>query len=637
MEWDDERSGGFEPLRLLPKGDKQVVLGLVTTKRGELESRDELLRRIEEAARYAPLEQLCLSPQCGFSSTVEGNLLTEERAVGEAAADRRGRAGSLGLSAPSRTVRDATFDVFRRRGLTTLFANPGSTEVPFLAGLPDDLRFVLALHEGSVVGLATGYALGRGEPALALLHTTAGLGNAVGAIATARVNRAPLVVLVGQQDRRHLVFEPFLTGRLRGLAGDYPVWVDQPVRAQDVPGAVERACNEAVTARGPALVIVPMDDWLAPADEEREDAAARAGPACGGGGRRTRSTSSRRSSPTRARRRSSSGPARTIRRRGRRSSSSRSGSSRPCSRSRSAARAGFPQDHRLFAGVLPADRPRLRERLAPYDAILAVGAPVFRQSPWAAGRFTNEGTRIALVSDDPDEVHRSPVELAVLAPAAARVPRARRAACRSATRSRRSSTCRRRRPLRPAPGEPLTAGHVLAALAERLPREAVVVEEAPVDRPELHDRLLAREPLGFLSAAMGGLGFAVPGATGVRMALPDRPVVAVVGDGSAIYGIQGLWTRRPLPRRRPLRDPLERRLRDHGPARGAARRGRPVARASARSSSPRSRAASAVPRAGSRRTTSCSPRSTRSIPTLASREEPLLLDVVIAPTTHFAP
>jgi 5-methyltetrahydropteroyltriglutamate--homocysteine methyltransferase len=78
MEWDDERSGGFEPLRFLPKGDKHVVLGLVTTKRGELESKDELKRRIEEAARYAPIEQLCLSPQCGFSSTVEGNVLTED-------------------------------------------------------------------------------------------------------------------------------------------------------------------------------------------------------------------------------------------------------------------------------------------------------------------------------------------------------------------------------------------------------------------------------------------------------------------------------------------------------------------------------------------------------------------------------
>jgi methionine synthase II (cobalamin-independent) len=78
MEWDDERSGGFEPLRFLPKGKKQVVLGLVTTKRGELESRDELLRRIEAASKHAPLDQLCLSPQCGFSSTVEGNVLSED-------------------------------------------------------------------------------------------------------------------------------------------------------------------------------------------------------------------------------------------------------------------------------------------------------------------------------------------------------------------------------------------------------------------------------------------------------------------------------------------------------------------------------------------------------------------------------
>jgi 5-methyltetrahydropteroyltriglutamate--homocysteine methyltransferase len=93
MEWDDERSGGFEPLRFLPRGDKQVVLGLVTTKRGELEDRDALLRRIDEASRYAPIEQLCLSPQCGFSSTVEGNALSEDeqwqklRLIAEVAAE----------------------------------------------------------------------------------------------------------------------------------------------------------------------------------------------------------------------------------------------------------------------------------------------------------------------------------------------------------------------------------------------------------------------------------------------------------------------------------------------------------------------------------------------------------------------
>src|SRR3954467_5925226 len=156
----------------------------------------------------------------------------------------------------------------RRLGLTTIFSNPGSTEVAFLAGLPEDIRFVLGMHEASVVGMATGYAVGRGEPALALLHTTAGLGNAVAALATARVNRAPLVVVVGQQDRRHLPLEPFLAGQLEGLAGDYPVWVNLPARAQDVPGAIARAHHEAMTGRGPAIVIVPMDDWLAPAGEE---------------------------------------------------------------------------------------------------------------------------------------------------------------------------------------------------------------------------------------------------------------------------------------------------------------------------------------------------------------------------------
>jgi benzoylformate decarboxylase len=438
------------------------------------------------------------------------------------------------------TVRDATFDVLRERGLTTIFGNPGSTEVPFLAGLPEDLGFVLALHEASVVGLATGWAIARGEPAFVLLHTTAGLGNAVGALATARVNRAPLVVLVGQQDRRHLAFEPFLAGRLRGLAGEYPVWEDQPVRAQDVPGAILRASHEAVTHRGPAIVIVPMDDWGAPADEEREYAAparivraaaansaaigelvaflgdARAPALVVGAGADDRETWAALVDLAE----------RLV---------------APVFQESFGARAGFPQDHRLYAGVLPADRPRLRERLAPYDTVFVVGAPVFRQSPCAPGRLTEAGTRIAVVGDNADEVHRSPADLAVLAPPAA--------ACRELAQRVPARDAAPPEPFRPPPapdppavGDPLRAGHVLAALADRLPRDAVVVEEAPVDRPEIHDRLLAREPLGYLSAAMGGLGFALPGAAGVRMALPERPVVAVVGDGSALYGIQALWS-----------------------------------------------------------------------------------------------
>src|SRR6201994_968461 len=142
-----------------------------------------------------------------------------------------------GRMAAGRTVRDAAFDVMRRHGLTTIFGNPGSTEIPFLTDLPGDLRFVLGLHEGSVVGMATGYALARGEPAFVNLHTAAGLGNAINAIANARDCRAPLVIVVGQQDRRQIAFEPFLTGRaLDRLPRGNPPFLQNPTPRPDGPG-----------------------------------------------------------------------------------------------------------------------------------------------------------------------------------------------------------------------------------------------------------------------------------------------------------------------------------------------------------------------------------------------------------------
>jgi benzoylformate decarboxylase len=437
------------------------------------------------------------------------------------------------------TVREATFGVWREYGLTSIFANPGSTEIRLLADLPDDFRFVLALHESSVVGMATGWAIGRGEPALAILHTTAGLGNAVGAIATARVNRAPVVIVVGQQDRRHLASEPFLAGKLLGLAGEYPVWVDQPVRPQGVPGAIARAVHEAVTASGPALVIVPMDDWAAEAGPGDERAAPRRVV-------RARASGAEAVAELAGLVAAASSPALVV----------GAGADDPATwralvalaerlacpvwQESFSARAGFPQDHALFAGHLPADRTRLRETLAPYDLVLAVGAPVFRQYPFIAGPFVQPGTVVAMVSADAPEVHRSTADLALLAapgPVCAELAKAVPARAGSAP------AFARPEPLAaPAAGEPLRAGHVFAAIAERLARNAIVIEESPSSRPELLARLPARESLGSLSPAMGGLGFALPAAIGLRMARPDRPVVAIVGDGSSLYSIQALWS-----------------------------------------------------------------------------------------------
>lgn len=443
-----------------------------------------------------------------------------------------------------KTVRDAAFDVWRAYGSTTLFCNPGSTEVPLLTDLPSDLSFVLALHEGSVVGMATGWAMANDQPGLVILHTTAGLGNAVGALATARVNRVPLVVLVGQQDRRHLVLEPFLTGKLAGLAGDYPVWTGVPPRPQDVPSLLARGWHEANRARGPALVVVPMDDWTAPAGADEVVAAPTRAPLADAVDPAIVSALAGLVAEATA-------PALVV---GAGADSEPAWNALvalterldcPVWQESFGARAGFPQDHRLFAGQLPAGRARLRSALAGHDLVVAVGAPVFRQYGYEPGPLVEAGTRIAVVTDDPAEAHRSPVELAVVAPPALVCARlVDELPDRLPDKDSEPRSIRTRHPVAAPPdtGEPLRPAHVFSCLASRAPRDLVVVEETPSSRPDLHALLPATAPMGFVSAAMGGLGFALPAATGIRMARPDRPVVAVVGDGSALYGVQALWS-----------------------------------------------------------------------------------------------
>jgi benzoylformate decarboxylase len=163
---------------------------------------------------------------------------------------------------------------------------------------------------------------------------------------------------------------------------------------------------------------------------------------------------------------------------------------------------------------------------------------VFRQSSYDPGPFAREGTVLAVVTDDADEVHRSPAALAVLASPDLVC---RELAARVAQRPRPEGALFQR-PEPPAAAAPLQAAHVLQALGDRLPPDAVVVEECPSNRDELMLRLPARQPLGMVSPAMGGLGWGLPASVGLRMGLPDRPVVAVLGDGSTVFGIQGFWS-----------------------------------------------------------------------------------------------
>lgn len=436
-------------------------------------------------------------------------------------------------------VREATLEVLRELRLTTVFANPGSTEVPFLVDLPRDFTFLLGLHEATVVGMATAHALVRDRPSLVNLHTTAGFGNAVGALATARVNRAPLVVLVGQQDRRHLAHQPFLAGELDGLAGRYPVWSDQPTRPQDVPGAVARAFHEARTHRGPAVVVVPMDDWAAPFD----GGLPRAAPQEVHVGREPAPTAV---AALAARIRDAEAPVVVV----------GAGADVPGGWAATAAlvdqlrcpvwqeafgaRAGIRQDHPRFAGHLPARRGALRDALRDHDLVIALGAPVFRQYVYDRGPLVEPGTDVVVVTEDAAEAHASAASIAVVASIVTTCW-----ALVEAVGARRDGEPPARQPRSVAVHDDedrLTPAVLYAELDARLPPDTLLIEETPSSRRILQEMMPARRPLGFLSAAMGGLGFALPAAVGAKLADEDRPVVAVVGDGSSLYAIQAVWS-----------------------------------------------------------------------------------------------
>src|SRR6266851_5753228 len=165
------------------------------------------------------------------------------------------------------TVREVTYDLLRAYGLNTIFGNVGSTEQPFLKNFPADFQYILGLQEASVVAMADGFAQATRRPALVNLHTSAGTGNGMGNIMTAFLNKTPLIITAGQQTREMILCDPMLTNRDDTVfPRPWVKWAYQPVRAQDVPGAIMRAYAIALQPpAGPVYVSIPLDDWDQPA------------------------------------------------------------------------------------------------------------------------------------------------------------------------------------------------------------------------------------------------------------------------------------------------------------------------------------------------------------------------------------
>jgi benzoylformate decarboxylase len=440
------------------------------------------------------------------------------------------------------TVREATLELFRSHGMTTIFGNPGSTELPMLANLPDDFSYVLGLQELVVVGMADGYAQASGRPTHVNLHTAPGVGNAVGGIGNAKANKAPLVITAGQQVRAQVTIEALLTNRDATVGPQpYVKWSHEPPRAQDVPGAIARAIHHAtLPPRGPSFVSIPMDDWDAEADEDRAVNARRrlvtgravpdpaelaqlatviedarnpvliAGPDvdASGGWYAAVALAEKQRLPVWA----SPGTA--------------------------SSRIGFPENHPNFVGVLPPAIGPLAQTLNGHDLILVVGTYVFPYYPYIPGPLLPEGASLVAITSDPDEAARAPMGDAIVGDVALAL----QALVELVGTSDRNGPEPRPAPPDPLEADPMSGSAAMAALADVWPDGGIAVAEAPSSASALRNRLRLGQPGSYYQSASGGLGFGICAAVGVQLAEPERPVVCVVGEGSAQYGITVLWT-----------------------------------------------------------------------------------------------
>ena len=440
------------------------------------------------------------------------------------------------------SVREATFELFRAHGMTTMFGNPGSTELPMLAEFPADFSYVLGLQELVVVGMADGYAQASGRPTHVNLHTAPGVGNAVGGIFNAQANKSPLVITAGQQVRAHVAMEANLTNRDATLGPQpYVKWSHEPSRAQDVPAAIARAIHHAtLPPRGPAFVSIPMDDWDLDADEDRSAQATRrvvngralpdpaalaqlaalleaarspvmvAGPDidASGGWADAVALAERQHLPVWATPATGGG------------------------------RLGFPENHPNFVGVLPPAIGPLSETIKEHDVVLVVGSSVFPYYPYIPGPLLAEGSQLIVITSDPGEAARAPMGDAIVGDVALALKKL----VELVGESERPAPVPRPEPGEPPEADPLSGSQAMAALADAWPQDGIAVVETPSSTIALRNRLRISAPGSYYFSASGGLGFGISAAVGVQLAQAGRPVVCVLGEGSAQYGITALWS-----------------------------------------------------------------------------------------------
>jgi benzoylformate decarboxylase len=441
------------------------------------------------------------------------------------------------------TVRSVTYDLLRSLRLTTVFGNPGSTEETFLQEFPADFRYVLALQEASAIAMADAFAQVTRRPALVNLHTSAGVGNAMGNLVAAYHGNTPLIVTSGQQHRELMIGEPYLANRAATTMPEpWVKWSYEPYRAQDVPEAFMRAYAMAVQPpAGPVFLSIPLDDWNQPLD----------GPA------RVRTVSDRVApDPERLRlfadRISASRRPALVFGPGVDRSGGWDAAIALAERLRAAVygspladRASFPEDHPLFRGPLGMSVKTISDRLAGHDLAVVIGAEVFRYYPYVPGDFLPAGTELLQITASPEAAAAARVGDALLADPRIAIDLLAELVAEGSARTAPEPMARPRL-LPQVPSSPLTAPEVYAVLSRVRPPDSVIVNESPSTMAQQIEWLPTVRTGSFFATASGGIGWGLPAAVGIALADRDRgvsrPVVGLLGDGSSQYSVQALWT-----------------------------------------------------------------------------------------------
>jgi benzoylformate decarboxylase len=453
----------------------------------------------------------------------------------------------------TRRARDVLIDILRDEGITHVFGNPGSTEMPLMDALVDapDIAYVLGLQEATAVGMADGWALASGRAAFVNLHAMGGLGNAMGVLVASKASETPLVVTAGQQDTRHLMTEPWLSGDLVALAEPVAKWAKELRRADDVGPALRRAFSLARTPPcGPVFLSLPMDILDQEVNHPAPPASAppRLGP-----------------SPDAARlaeKLASLNPDRVVVLLGDDLPAAAStglvafaeAGGFPVWGTQLTSRTAFPSHHPCWAGVLKPDFADMRAHLKSAQAIVLVGGRAFVAYPYRETEPVPEGVAVMHIADNPvafGREHAADMALLgdigqTLAAAAGRlkelVDNGKVAAGLAAwgARRREARDATRKDILAESANPPLSADAAVLAVLDALPKDAIIANDSAATFGRVQD-LMTTEPGRYFFARGGVLGCSMPAAVGAALATRGW-VASFVGDGGAMYSPQALWS-----------------------------------------------------------------------------------------------